>query len=59
MKKNIIGGVLCAMFFALCSSAQAQQPREITVIGVFSRARLGQERDRIDGFAPGSGSSGR
>ena len=40
MNKYIFGGVLCAMFFALCSFAQAQQPKVYRVQACSSRARI-------------------
>jgi putative ABC transport system substrate-binding protein len=36
MTKKIIGFALCAMLFALCYSASAQQPKKVTRIGLLS-----------------------
>ena len=33
MSKKVVGLVLCAMLFALCSSAEAQQPKKVPLIG--------------------------
>ncbi len=35
MKKKIFGFALCAMLFALCSSADAQQPKKVPRIGIY------------------------
>jgi putative tryptophan/tyrosine transport system substrate-binding protein len=36
MRKNVIGLTLCAMLFALCAPAEAQQPKKVSRIGVLS-----------------------
>jgi hypothetical protein len=33
MRKNVIGLTLCAMLFALCMAAEAQQPKKVHRIG--------------------------
>ena len=38
MKKKITVLTLCAMLFALCSSAEAQQPKKVPRIGYLSRS---------------------
>ncbi|HEU4342860.1 MAG TPA: hypothetical protein VFU31_14965, partial [Candidatus Binatia bacterium] len=36
MRKTVIGFTLCALLFALCVSAQAQQPKKVHRIGYLS-----------------------
>ncbi len=36
MRKKLIGPTLAAMLFALCSPAQAQQPKKVPRIGYLS-----------------------
>src|SRR5215510_10355059 len=44
---------LCAMLFALCSSAQAQQPAKIPRIGYLSSASVSGNVARIEAFCQG------
>ena len=38
MRKKLIGPTLAAMLFALCSSAEAQQPKKVPRIGYLSQS---------------------
>jgi ABC-type uncharacterized transport system substrate-binding protein len=53
MRKNIIGLTLCAMLFALCIPAQAQQPTKIPRIGYLSVLSPSTMADRIEAFRQG------
>ena len=53
MKKKITVLTLCAMLFALCSSAQAQQPTKISRIGWLAIASQSAESARIEAFRKG------
>jgi ABC-type uncharacterized transport system substrate-binding protein len=50
MKKKITVLTLCAMLFALCSSAEAQQPKKVTRIGYLSSVDLTSESTRAEGI---------
>ena len=52
MRKNSIYLTLCAMLFALCSSAQAQQPKKVPRIGYLGGATASNPA-RIDAFRQG------
>jgi len=49
MKKQITILTLCAMLFALCSSAQAQQPKKVPRIGYLSAYDAANESSRAEG----------
>ena len=49
MKKQITILTLCAMLFALCSSAQAQQPKKVPRIGYLSAYDAASESSRAEG----------
>jgi len=53
MKKKITALTLCAMLFALCFSAQAQQPGEIPRIGFLSTASPSILSARLEAFRQG------
>ena len=54
MKKKITVLTLCAMFLALCSSAQAQQPTKIPRIGYLTSASLSSSSTaRAEAFRQG------
>jgi putative ABC transport system substrate-binding protein len=48
--KAIIGLALCAMLFALCQSAEAQQPAKIPRIGYLSNADAATDSERARGI---------
>jgi ABC-type uncharacterized transport system substrate-binding protein len=48
-KRNLGSFAVCAMLFALCSSAEAQQPTKIPRIGYLSALDSVSESDRSDG----------
>jgi putative ABC transport system substrate-binding protein len=48
MKKKIIVLTLCAMLFALCASASAQQPKKVPRIGYLSSAEPARESVRAE-----------
>jgi putative ABC transport system substrate-binding protein len=50
MRKNVICLALCAMLFALCASASAQQPKKIPRIGYLSAAAPARETARAEGI---------
>jgi putative tryptophan/tyrosine transport system substrate-binding protein len=50
MKKKFTVFTLCAMLFALCSSAQAQQPKKVTRIGYLSSQDPAYESARAAGI---------
>ena len=52
MTKQFISVALSAMLFALCSSARAQQPKKVPVIG-FLGAASSIGNDRTDAFRQG------
>jgi putative ABC transport system substrate-binding protein len=50
MRKNVFCLALCAMLFALCSSASAQQPKKVTRIGYLSSVDPATESSRAEGI---------
>ena len=50
MRKNLIGLMLVAMLFALCLSAQAQQPKKIPRIGYLSNTDPAGDSIRSEAF---------
>ena len=48
MRKNVIHLTLCAMLFALCSSATAQQPKKVSRIGYLSSFYPASESTRAE-----------
>ena len=52
LKTKITGLTLCAMLFALCSSAHAQQQKKIPRIG-FLAATASGSTDRVEGLRQG------
>jgi len=51
MKKNIQGSALCALFFALCASAEAQQPAgKVPRIGYLTFGSLSSSAPRREAF---------
>ena len=48
MRNNVIRVALCAMLFALCSSAEAQQPKKVPRIGYLSAATPARESARSE-----------
>jgi len=52
-KRNLGSFAVCAMLFALCSSAEAQQPTKIPRIGYLSALDSVSESDRSDGVRLG------
>jgi len=50
MKKKIAVLILCAMLFALCVSAQAQQPKKVSRIGYLSSFPPASESPRAEGI---------
>jgi hypothetical protein len=53
MKKKLTFLTLCAMLFALCSSAEAQQSTKVPRIGFLSAASTSAIAARIEGFRHG------
>ena len=53
MKKKINVLTLCAMLFALCSSAQAQQPTKVPRVGFLTGAPLSSQSARNEAFRQG------
>src|SRR5918995_781634 len=56
MRKIVVGFALTAMLFALCSSAQAQQPKKIPRIGYLTAGRAPSSmpsRSFTEGFRQG------
>src|SRR5213594_2795716 len=53
MKKKITVLTLCAILFALCLRAEAQQPTKIARIGYLTGATPGGQAARIDAFRQG------
>jgi putative tryptophan/tyrosine transport system substrate-binding protein len=53
MKKTITVLILCAMLFALCYSASAQQPAKIPRIGWLSNLRFSEIPNRVEAFRQG------
>jgi putative ABC transport system substrate-binding protein len=50
MIKKINGLALCAMLFALCGSAEAQQPKKVPRIGYLSSGDAASESTRFEGI---------
>jgi putative ABC transport system substrate-binding protein len=50
VRRKITVLTLCAMLFALCSSASAQQPKKVTRIGYLSSQDPGYESARAEGI---------
>ena len=48
MRKNVIHLTLCAMLFALCSSATAQQPKKVPRIGDLSTTDASRDSTRVE-----------
>jgi ABC-type uncharacterized transport system substrate-binding protein len=53
MKKKVIGFSLCALLFALCASAEAQQPTKIPRIGLLVASSPSATSDRVEAFRQG------
>jgi len=53
MKKKITVLTLCAMLFALCSSAHAQQPKKVPRIGYLSNTSPSADSARYEAFRQG------
>jgi len=53
MRKNVMRLTLCAMLFALCLSAQAQQPKKVPRIGYLSSVDRATESSRAEGIRLG------
>jgi len=53
MKKKITGLTLCAMLFALCVSAEAQQPAKVPRIGYLNAVSPATGSDRIEALRQG------
>ena len=53
MKKTFVVPTLCAMLFALCVPAQAQQPSKIPRIGYLTQASLSAVSARTDALRQG------
>jgi ABC-type uncharacterized transport system substrate-binding protein len=53
MRKTVISFALCAMLFALCVSAEAQQAKKIPRIGFLGGASASSYAPRIDAFRQG------
>ena len=49
-KPRSIDFALCAMLFALCASAEAQQPKKVPRIGYLSKADAATESARAEGI---------
>jgi hypothetical protein len=49
MRKNVFPLTLCAMLFALCLSASAQQPKKIPRLGYISPLNSTTESARVEG----------
>ena len=50
MRHKVIGLTLCAVLFALCSSATAQQPAKIPRIGFLTGSSLSSQLARHEAF---------
>jgi putative ABC transport system substrate-binding protein len=50
MKKKITVLTLCAMLFALCASAEAQQPKKVFRLGYLSNTDAASESARVEGI---------
>jgi putative ABC transport system substrate-binding protein len=50
MKRKVTVSALCAMLFALCSSAEAQQPTKVPRIGYLSNTDAATDSARAEGI---------
>jgi ABC-type uncharacterized transport system substrate-binding protein len=50
MKRNVYGLTLCAMLFALCQSAEAQQAKKVPRIGYLAGGNAATESTRAEGI---------
>jgi hypothetical protein len=50
MRRNVIRFTLCAVLFALCSSAAAQQSKKVPRIGYLSGVDPARESARAESF---------
>ena len=53
MSKNILSRALCVLLFALCFSANAQQPKKIPRIGYLALGSPSADRANVEGFRKG------
>jgi ABC-type uncharacterized transport system substrate-binding protein len=53
MKRKIINLALCAVLFALCSSAEAQQPKKIAKVGFFLASTPAAAAHNVEAFRQG------
>jgi putative tryptophan/tyrosine transport system substrate-binding protein len=53
MRKNVMRLTLCAMLYALCTIAEAQQPKKIPQIGYLSVLSPSSDSTRIEAFRQG------
>jgi ABC-type uncharacterized transport system substrate-binding protein len=53
MRKNVFGLTLCAMLFALCVPAHAQQQEKVPRVGFISTASLSSLASRLEAFRQG------
>jgi putative ABC transport system substrate-binding protein len=53
MSKNVIRLTLCALLFALCSSAEAQQPAKVPRVAYFSAGSASSQASRLEVFKQG------
>ena len=50
MRRNVYGLTLCAVLFALCVSAEAEQPKKVPRIGYLSNTDAAVESGRVEGI---------
>jgi putative ABC transport system substrate-binding protein len=53
MKKKIALLTLCALLYALCSSAEAQQSKKVPRIGMLTASSASSQKSRLDDFRSG------
>src|SRR4030095_1972669 len=53
MRRNVISLTLCAMLYAPCPPAQAQQPAKIPRLGLLNSTSLSTPPPRVEGFRQG------
>jgi len=53
MNKNIFSVALCALFFALCTPAEAQQAKKVPRVGYLTAVSLSANAARIEAFRQG------
>ena len=53
MTKKVFSLTLSALLFALCGSAEAQQPKKVLRIGYLGATSLSANRDRVEAFRQG------